>query len=219
MRHARDPSRQRRCLQFPAFPALCRFSDGVPSRSLIRWNGEGADALDEIEAAHAAVGGTAPGRRYATQQINQAYVMLLAARFQAFCRDLHTETVAALVQAAPASYRGVLGGLTIGRKLDQGNPNAGNVGSDFARLGLELWPVVYGLNPRNVARRGLLDEMMEWRNAIAHQDFNKPSLRGRTRIVLSTVRRYRNACGLLATDFDRGVLDHIHVVAGPGAGW
>jgi hypothetical protein len=37
---------------------------------LIRWNGERSAALDEIEDAHAVVGGTERGRRYATQQIN-----------------------------------------------------------------------------------------------------------------------------------------------------
>jgi len=49
-------------------------------------------ALDEIEAAHASVGGTGPGRRYATQQINQAYALLIASQFQGFCHDLHTES-------------------------------------------------------------------------------------------------------------------------------
>lgn len=39
----------------------------MPSHSFIRWNGERADALDEIENAHALIGGTERGRRYATQ--------------------------------------------------------------------------------------------------------------------------------------------------------
>jgi hypothetical protein len=37
--------------------------------------------LQEIENAHAAVGGTGRGRRYTTQQINRAFVMLLASQF------------------------------------------------------------------------------------------------------------------------------------------
>lgn len=66
-----------------------------------------ARALDEIEAAHASVGGTGPGRRYATQQSNQAYAMLLASQFQGFCRDLHTESVdqvMALPEYNPSPY-------------------------------------------------------------------------------------------------------------------
>ena len=44
----------------------------MPSNSLVRWNGERAGALDEIENAHAMVGGTERGRRYATQQSNKS---------------------------------------------------------------------------------------------------------------------------------------------------
>src|SRR5437764_6841976 len=47
--------------------------DPMPSNSLIRLNGERADALDEIENAHAMVGGIERGRRHATQQINYSY--------------------------------------------------------------------------------------------------------------------------------------------------
>jgi hypothetical protein len=45
----------------------------MPSHSYRVWLTTRAKALDEIEAAHASVGGTGPCRRYATQQINQAY--------------------------------------------------------------------------------------------------------------------------------------------------
>jgi hypothetical protein len=60
----------------------------MPSTSYRRWTTIRSSALDEIANAHSAVGGTGPGRRYATQQINQAYAVLLASQFQGFCRDL-----------------------------------------------------------------------------------------------------------------------------------
>ena len=64
------------------------------------------EALEEIEQAHIAVGGNKPGRRYATQQINQAYALLLASQFQGFCRDLYDEAVVHLVAAiAPRSLQ------------------------------------------------------------------------------------------------------------------
>ena len=69
----------------------------MPSKSYREWLSTRAKALDEIEAAHASVGGSGPGRRYATQQLNQAYAVLVASQFQGFCRDLHTECVALLV--------------------------------------------------------------------------------------------------------------------------
>lgn len=38
--------------------------------------GDAAIALDRMEPAHRAVGGSSPGRRYATQQINQSYLVM-----------------------------------------------------------------------------------------------------------------------------------------------
>ena len=77
----------------------------MPSHSLVRWNGERADALDEIENAHVMVGGTERGRRYATQQINYSYAALLSGHFQGFCRDLHSECVDHVVAIANALFR------------------------------------------------------------------------------------------------------------------
>ena len=65
----------------------------MASRALHRWQTEAQRSLDEIEQAHRAVGGAGPGRRYATQQINQAYVVMVSSQFQRFCRDLHSEAV------------------------------------------------------------------------------------------------------------------------------
>lgn len=55
----------------------------MPSVALLEWQAGRAAALDEIEAAHRAIGGTGPGRRYATRQINFAYAVLLASQFRA----------------------------------------------------------------------------------------------------------------------------------------
>ena len=65
----------------------------MPSNSFLRWRGQRARALNELENAHARVEGTDRGRRYATQQINPAYAVLLTAQFQGFCRDLHDECI------------------------------------------------------------------------------------------------------------------------------
>lgn len=75
------------------------------------------------------------GRRYLTQQLNQAYALLLPSPFQGFCHDLHEESIRHLVAAVglpvlQATYRN---NLMLGRKLDVGNPNPGNLGADFNR--------------------------------------------------------------------------------------
>ena len=80
----------------------------MTSRSLIRWNGERADALDEIEHAHVMVGGTERGRRYATQQINYSYAALLSSHFQGFCRDVHSECIDHIVAVTPVQLQGFL---------------------------------------------------------------------------------------------------------------
>ncbi len=46
---------------------------------------------------------------------------------------------------------------------------------------MDLWNDVYSLHARNRRRRELLESLMDWRNAIGHQDF-KPALKGQTTI-------------------------------------
>jgi hypothetical protein len=50
----------------------------MPSIAYRQWVTTRAAALDEIARAHIAVGGTRRGRRYATQQLNRLYAVLLA---------------------------------------------------------------------------------------------------------------------------------------------
>src|SRR5260221_7408947 len=115
----------------------------MPSHSLISWNGERADALNEIENAHAMVGGSERGRRYATQQINYSYAALLSSHFQGFCRDLHSECIDRIVAATPAQFKGFFRAEFLwNRTLDKGNPHPGGIGSDFNRLGIQFWPSV-----------------------------------------------------------------------------
>jgi hypothetical protein len=134
----------------------------MPSRSLLRWRGPRARELDEIAAAHAAIGGAGPGRRYATQQINHAYLVLLASQFQGFCRDLHSEAVDYLVGPLPATdlRTGMLRGRLIeGRQLDSRNANPGTIGSDFARLRMDFWVLVANRHPRNAERQAALEDL------------------------------------------------------------
>src|SRR5947199_9531568 len=123
----------------------------MPSQSLQTWLNERRLALDEIENAHRRVGGAGRGRRYATQQINCAYALLLSSQFQGFCRDLHNECVRLLVQwITPVGLRaGFQETLRLSRKLDTGNPNPGNLGADFARFGIDFWSAVDQLDARN----------------------------------------------------------------------
>jgi hypothetical protein len=183
----------------------------MPSRSLKIWQGLSAKSLDEIESAHSAVGGSERGRRYATQQINHGYVVLLASHFQQYCRGLHSEAVEHIAaQLAPVSLKPiVLRRMIEGRKLDYGNANPGNLGSDFGRLGIKFWNNVNARDWRNPRRQQHLESLNEWRNAVAHQDFNPTKLAGRTTLHLSSIRQWRRSCDNLAKAFDATVGEYL----------
>jgi hypothetical protein len=185
----------------------------MPSNSLRRWRDDRRKELDAVESAHQSVGGRARGRRHATLQINYSYALLLSANFQGFCRDLHTEVARFLADwLTSSSFRGVLRtSFTVNRKLDLGNPNPGNLGSDFNRFGLDFWTDVLKLSPYNSRRREKLEELNTWRNAIAHHDFSRisgPLLR------IAQVRIWRRTCDRLAVSFDRVLSSYLRTHTG-----
>ena len=188
----------------------------MPSASFAYWRTTRATELDEIEAAHRRIGGTGRGRRYATQQINHAYTMLLSSQFQGFCRDLHSEAVDHMVRCVrPKPFREVLRAeFTLHRKLDRGNPTPGNIGSDFNRLGLMFWDQVRAQSRRSAGRISQLEDLNAWRNAIAHQDFDPDVLGGTTTLHLARVRRWRQACMGLAEVFDIVIGNHVFQMTG-----
>lgn len=185
----------------------------MPSKSLARWNTERAAQLDEVEAAHRSVGGAGPGRRFATQQINNAYAVLVASQFQGFCRDLHTEARAYILAAVTDStLREGLRALMADRKIDRGNPSRGNLGADFNRFGPGFWDAVYAEDSRNRTRAGGLDELVDWRNAVAHQDY--VPVGGDPRLPLRRVQAWRRACAALARGMDCVVGRRLAVMVG-----
>lgn len=145
----------------------------MPSNALLRWRTERALALDEVEDAHASVGGTAPGRRHTTQQLNRAYAVLLSSEFQGFGYDLYSEVVDQIVAGIPAHLQEMVRSqFDWGQPFRRGNPQAGTIGTDFGRFGFQFWNEVYAVTVHNRNRRRMLDDLMRWRNAIAHNDFD-----------------------------------------------
>ena len=111
-----------------------------------------------------------------------------------------------------ATYRS---SLLFGRKLDAGNPNPGNIGSDFNRFGGGFWPAVDGDSPRNLQRRLALDALNRWRNAIAHNAFAPDMYKGsRPSLHLAAVQDWRKACDGLARSFDNVLRAYLHSVTG-----
>ena len=153
--------------------------------------------------------------RTAYQQINHAYATLLSSHFQGFCRDLHSECVEHVVAATPADLQTLLRAQFIwGRALDRGNPNPGNIGSDFGRFSIPFWTAVHTDHRQNDRRQELLAELVKWRNAIAHQDFDAARLGGATTLHLAKVRLWRSALNRLARSFDHVMRVHLHSLLG-----
>lgn len=68
------------------------------------------------------------------------------------------------------------------------------------------------LSPR---RKAFLEQLNRWRNAIAHSTFEPAMLRrGRPRLSLDEVRRWRKACDGLARWFDAIMRDRLRTVLG-----
>lgn len=189
----------------------------MPSYAFQHWEEERAKRLDEIESSHAAVGGSNRGRRFTTLQINQSYAVMLTSQFQGFCRDLHDECIDHFVGAlSPAMVRTTIKELfKQGRKLDFGNPNPGNLGSDFGRLGVDFWSEVQARDNR-VERvwQDRLKVLTDWRNAIAHQDFDPRKTHGIGTLTLQHVKQWRNASNGLAKVFDAVTCEYLHQITG-----
>lgn len=187
----------------------------MPSVSLNRWRTLRADRLEQVEVGHTAVGGTGRGARYAREQLNRSYCVLLAAEFQGFCRDLHDEAVAALVSPLPRAFQVIVRAeLVRNRQLDRGNANPSTLGGDFGRLGFEVWPTFDLAHPGGPLLRRLLDELNAWRNAVAHSDYDPNRLGGRIVLTIDRVRRWRRVCNRVAKVLDRIVGDHIQQTTG-----
>jgi hypothetical protein len=114
----------------------------------------------------------------------------------------------------PAEYQTMLRTVLVrDKKLDKGNPNPGNLGADFGKLGLVFWTAVRADFHQNDRRQELLEELNEWRNAIAHQDFDPAKLGGTTILHLKAVRQWRRSLNRLALSFDNVMRDHIFDLA------
>jgi hypothetical protein len=189
----------------------------MPSLALERWRTNRAASLDEIENLHRSVGAVGPRKRSTTQQLKQAYTLLLSSEFQGFCRDLHTERARAVALFLPSGDLQTLmrEGLLLGRRLNTGNPNSGNIGADFNRFDMSFWTLVEAAHPRNPRRKVLLEQLNRWRNAIAHNTFDPGMLR-RGWLVLSwgEVRRWRKACDGLTRWFDQVMQIRLQSITG-----
>jgi hypothetical protein len=99
--------------------------------------------------------------------------------------------------------------FTEGRQLDNKNAQPGSLGSDLGLLGIKLWDEVDKLDVGNKNRRGELEILNKWRNAIAHQNFEAVSPGVAPNLSLKQVRHWRSVCGRLARSLDEVMRIHL----------
>ncbi|HEV3261219.1 MAG TPA: HEPN domain-containing protein [Gemmataceae bacterium] len=188
----------------------------MPSDARLAWQTDRIPRLQNVdadclhlEALHAAD----PDR---VQEYIRSYAVLLSSEFQGFCRDLHTECADGLVDSVnPVALRRVLRAQCVyGRKLDTGNPNAGNLGADFSRYLFDFWPAVLAIDPGHAVRQHRLAMLNAWRNAIAHHDYDPAELGGTTTLTIPQVRDWRTDCDAFATAFDAVLRNHLQATTG-----
>jgi HEPN superfamily RiboL-PSP-like protein len=144
------------------------------SKALEQWRSDRLARIDDLFAVHRAINGRGPRSGYVRAQIARACILMLAAEWQGFCRDLHDEAADMIASAAspPSLRRPLQDAFTRGRRVDVGNADAADIGNDFSRFNnMQVWRDVDALDKRNVVRRRRLRQLYAWRNAIAHHDF------------------------------------------------
>lgn len=192
------------------------------SRALRFWETDRIAALARMENVHAAVTGGLRGRPRDVTELNHALFLRLAAEVQGFCRDLHDESIDAICVPAQvpspdllAAFRAL---LSNGRRLDSGNAGPGNIGADWARLNIQIWPDISAHYPGG---RGKTDwhERLEWlnsaRNGIAHNDEAKiAEAHAKHPLTLSTFRTMRSRMSRFAVALDRRTSAYLRAATG-----
>jgi hypothetical protein len=189
----------------------------VTSKALSTWQSARAARLDRLEAAHAAVGGSGPGRRWLTEELNHALILRMAAEFQGYARDLHEEAgravAAALAPDDPALQATVVLPYQLGRRLDRSNADPNALDHDFGMFGLDVWEKLERRSPTRSRRwRQRLALLNQARNGLAHADDQKVARveAAGWPLTLRAARRWRGTLDGLATAMDRVVLDHVN---------
>jgi len=180
--------------------------------------------LDELYAAHSAVGGTGPGRRTATEQLNWALALRLASEFQGYVRDLHDEATDVLVARAHAltpSFESVLRNLlTLNRQLETRNATSSTLQQDFARFGFKILDDVRSRYIRGESWLRHLEQINLARNGIAHSDPVKiATAAGKSALRLTHVKRWDSAVRALADALDRIAASRLAELTGGGSPW
>jgi hypothetical protein len=183
----------------------------MPSNALQQWTTARMPRLAEVDAQCAATLALTPVPDLADENL-RGYVMLLAAHFQGFCRDLHTECGQVFAQSAALHLRLVIQvQCRAARDLDGANAKLESIRKDFDRFGMDLGAELRR-DPANGPRVTLLGHLNAWRNYAAHHKDVPPAAGGP--FTLAAVRGWKTACDALAAELDRIMYNQLRATLG-----
>ena len=174
----------------------------TPSQALTDWNASRRSRLDKVEAQCVWAAGIAPADPELLNEHLRAYVTLLSAHFQGFCRDLYTEaSFRVLDWIKRVRLRPILQAqFKTALKLEKANPTLDTLAEDFSRFGIDLRAKI-GTAPPADTHKGRLKIMNGCRNKCAHGEPAVPEL------SLSNIQDWRTSCNWLATRLNDIVYD------------
>src|SRR6266581_1395848 len=111
----------------------------MPSVALTEWTNDRMARLAQVDAQCAAVLALAPPNPTLLDESLRAYVMLLSAHFQGFCRALYTECAQILGAAVPSGLLATIQAQFSAKlSLNNNNPTVKTIRDDFERFGFTL---------------------------------------------------------------------------------
>jgi hypothetical protein len=171
----------------------------MPSASLLHWQTTRIPNLSHIEVQCAACVAAVPPNAALIDENLRAFVLLLSAHFQGFCRDLHTECAQIIASKVRASLQILFQSqFSARRELDHGNAHFGNIVKDFNRFGFAVKPQLDRLAGSQALKADLHD-LIEWRNAAAHHVAVLPP---GGPLTVPRIQGWRISCNALATALD-----------------
>lgn len=179
----------------------------MTSQSLKTWKEDRLFRLEEFDSQFA----TSNFSPTLLDETLRAYVMLLIAHFQGFCRDLYTECTQRFASSIPAKIGMVMQvQCESNRRLESTNPTYRTIENDFDRFGIRLAnalvpdPATRSANDR---RKTHIEQMVTWRNYCAHYNPSAPAQHGSFDLV--SVREWKDSCDGFAVELDRIMGEHL----------
>lgn len=182
------------------------------------WAGVRQDRIAELFRAHAA----AAAQGEATEQLEWALVIRLAAEFQGYVRALHSAVAHALVgrlrEREPLA-RVLRAALTNGRWLDRGNATKDTIAKDFGRFAINPLGAVVTSYAGGAAWADALRTLNDVRNRIAHGDTAAIAEAAGGPVDADRVRRWYAALRELAAALDAVTANAVATTTGGPAPW